>query len=98
MDMNEVRLIPTPCKIRFYNQISNLVEIVWINSLIKMEYTLGQTKGYVKKRIQKDCATVTAKCLIKYTYEVDVAFTRIENQPVFREIPREVICGFTFYK
>ena len=41
MDMNEVRLISTPCKIRFYNQISNLVEIVWINSLIKMEYTLG---------------------------------------------------------
>ena len=94
-------MISTPCKIRFYNQISNfilIVEIVWINSLIKMEYTLGWTEGYVKKRIQKDCATVTAKCLIKYTYEVDVAFTRMENQPVFREIPREVICGFTFYK
>ena len=96
--MNEVRLISTPCKIRFYNQISNLVEIVWINSLIKLEYTLGQTEGYVKKRIQKDCATVTAKCLTKYTYEVDVAFTKIENQPVFREIPREEVCGFTFYK
>ena len=41
MHMNEVRLLSTPCKIRFYNQISNLVEIVWINSLIKMEYTLG---------------------------------------------------------
>ena len=94
-------MISTPCKIRFYNQISNfilIVEIVWINSLIKMEYTLGWTEGYVKKRIQKDCATVTAKCLIKYTYEVDVAFTRMENQPVFREIPREEICGFTFYK
>ena len=63
-----------------------------------MEYTVGWTEGYVKKRIQKDCATVTAKCLIKYTYEVDVAFTRIVNQPVFREIPREEICGFTFYK
>ena len=63
-----------------------------------MEYTVGWTEGYVKKRIQKDCATVTAKCLIKYTYEVDVAFSRIVNQPVFREIPREEICGFTFYK
>ena len=39
--MNEVRLISTPWKFRFDNQISNLVEIVWINSLIKMEYTLG---------------------------------------------------------
>ena len=73
--MNEVRLVSTPCKIRFYNHISNLVEIVWINSLRKMEYTLGQTEGYVEKRIQKDCATVTAKYVIKYTYEVDVAFT-----------------------
>ena len=36
--------------------------------------------------------------MIKYTYEVDVAFTWIVNQPVFREIPREEICGFTFYK
>ena len=47
-------MISTPCKIRFYNQISNfilIVEIVWINSLIKMEYTLGWTEGYVKKRI-----------------------------------------------
>ena len=42
---------------------------------MKMEYTVGWTEGYVKKRIQKDCATVTAKCLIKYTYEVDVVFT-----------------------
>ena len=41
MHMNEVLMISTPCKIRFYNQIINLVEIVWINSLIKMEYTLG---------------------------------------------------------
>ena len=39
--MNEVRLISTPCKIRFYNQISTLVENVRINSLIKMEYTVG---------------------------------------------------------
>ena len=40
-----------PCKIRFYNQISTLIENVRINSLIKMEYTVGWTEGYVKKRI-----------------------------------------------
>ena len=52
--MNEVRLISTPWKFRFYNQISNLVEIVWINSLIKMEYILlvGQ-KAMLKKESRK---------------------------------------------
>ena len=40
-----------------------------------MEYTVGWTEGYVKKRIQKDCATVIAKYVIKYPYEVDVVFT-----------------------